>query len=181
MISDRGGDACPMPPWPGPVPVPHAHPWGCGGLGAPASEARPLEQSVLPGWCKWGPPAQLFLLGNHPVHIPIQHNGRILSSLLCTGSKEWGGRQGKPTAGCWSCVGRRWARVAAPQPLPCPRTGASAPPQPLSARFSFQGSVASGDLALLASSQVSMDKDCPQCSVPGEPPQGLRVAHPHQL
>lgn len=87
---------------------------------------RDQEQSVLPGWCKWGPPTQLFLVGNHPVHIPMQHDGWVLSSLLCTGSKHWGGWQGKLTAGCWSCVGLGWARMAAPQPLPCPH--AAAPP-----------------------------------------------------
>lgn len=156
-----------MPPWPGPVPIPHALPWGCGGLGAPASEARP--GAICPARMEqMGAPHSAFPGGEPSCAHP--HAARWLGPVLPALHREQalGWLAGEAHSWMLELRGTGMGKdgsTPAPSLSPCGCT-----PQPPSARFSFQGSVASGDLALLASSQVSMDKNCPQCSVPREPP-----------
>lgn len=98
------------------------------------------------------------------------------TSLLCAGSECRGdGREPHRLAQVPEQHGIGMGKPCcspAPSQFPC-----SAPAATLSssAQFSFQGSVASGDSALLACSQVSTNQDCPQHR---EPPRGQRVAFP---
>lgn len=149
----------------------------------------PMCPSLGPWWA--GTPGPMHPAGMvqiwSPHHDPgswgeknPSHEPRFVvtaTSLLCAGSKCRGdGREPHGLAQVPEQHGIGMGKHGCSSaPSLSPRSAPAATPSS-SAQFSFQGSVASGDSALLACSQVSANQDY---ALHRQPPQGRGVAFPH--